>query len=143
MKRSLEEILNTPIEFKENMKVFSLITFEFGYLGIMANYKQYPFRLYDDNGDEFGETYTENGYFHRCSKKRHLLTEQEACELFPSLKPKVYEYQVVFKMKGDDTGKHMISSGFYLSLDDFLSRNLLPNVIDIELYKPSKRERKS
>lgn len=141
MSRSLEEILNTPIEFKEGMRVFSIIDNSWALVGFDNDATKYPLRAKLLNG---GITwYTEEGYFSFEGKIRTLLTEQEAYELFPSLKPKVYEYQVLTKMHGQIT--YNLSLDFYASIDGFLeeAREVSSHYSTLELYQPSKRERKS
>lgn len=134
MNRTLGEILNTPIELKEGMRVFSLYSFKFGVIE-KGSGDEYPFCV-------MGDEYTVDGKYKKKFNRRHLLAEQEAYELFPSLKPKIYEYQVVFKTK-DREGIHLMSGGFYTSPDEFLKINNSVNVEDAKLYQPSKRERKS
>lgn len=133
MSRTLEEILNTPVEFKEGMRVLDFIKQEWGILKVIKLNTSSPnhFRLNDD-------TYTADGRYVVSNKVRRLLTEQEAYELFPSLKPKVYEYQAVYKVAHEFD----FSREFCVSEEEF--REIYKNdaCVFIELYQPSKRERK-
>lgn len=139
MNRTLEEILNTPVEFKEGMRVFSLNDFQYLEIAHM-NYGDidgYPIRTKIGRSEHL--SFTEDGKYHKNRAYRCLLTEQEAYELFPSLKPKVYEYQVVYKCNGTFD----FSREFCVSEEEF--REIYKNdaCVFIELYQPSKRERKS
>lgn len=137
MTRSLEEILNTPVEFKVGMRVFILHKFNWGEVDGIHRDNRYDYPIIVKQGP-LTYTFSYNGKFEKTRPYRGLLTEQEAYELFPSLKPKVYEYQVVYKY-GINEG-FMLSNGCYTCESDFKERN--PDLKFIELYQPSKRERK-
>lgn len=134
MSRTLEEILNTPVEFKEGQRVFSLREFIFINIIHIKHEADYPIRALKENNSRI--LYTIEGKYDPNRSYRELLTEQEAYELFPSLKPKVYEYQVIFKNRR--------TNSYYLTESWFTDKpSSSENSEFIELYQPSKRERKS
>lgn len=140
MNRTLEEILNTPVEFEEGMRVFSLGDYRFGKITHIRHESDYPVRTLREDSSG-GLSYTIEGKYHKDRAYRELLTEQEAYELFPSLKPRVYEYQVVFK-SGDI---YDLSGAYYSSQSEFKANapTVMAELEFVELYQPSKRERKS
>lgn len=138
MSRTLEEILNTPVEFKEGMRVFELIGKKWGIIYIYrGDDADYPVIVKYDSGCD--EAFTRKGQCLSDYDTRTLFTEQEAYELFPSLKPKVYEYQVVYKYNS----KFYFSEHFCISNEEFREKYKNDGCVFVELYQPSKRERRS